>query len=103
MKARYINEYQCMMDCMNNVDVTYVDVSHTFECGEAWRGPFYLALTKYLGGYFGTKFRDIIVLDKVWYQYLWHFVKSKVVERYALVLKRYPLIMEIRKKLSFRL
>lgn len=56
-KARYMNIHQVAINQCADLDVTYVEVHHSWRANKQapWLGPFYLCVTKYFERYLGYR------------------------------------------------
>ena len=77
-KANYVNDYQDVINSIQNLNVVYIDVHHTIKKKFPWGGPFYLSKTKYLRRFLHLRGKDLYWLDKQWYAYLLREVRSRI-------------------------
>lgn len=77
-KANYINDYQMMINAFADVDAIFVDANHTIDYKDAWAGPFYLSVTKYISKYLGISKFDGFFFKSNYYLYLLRVLKSRL-------------------------
>ncbi|KGI22382.1 glycosyltransferase family 61 protein [Hoylesella timonensis] len=68
-KANYINSYQNMIHNLIQANAVYISVHHSIGRKDAWKGPFYLCITRDLGKYFHKEVVDLYFLRISWYKY----------------------------------
>ena len=69
-KIDWCYQHQLLADHLAETQVVYVDIHHSMYKIEAWLGPFYMSVTKYLQQFLGLKPQaDNFLLDPIFWKY----------------------------------
>ena len=72
-KADYVNKYQNVVNCLCDLDVTYIESHHSAKADkkEPWHGPFYMYPTDNVRRYLGER-KDIWTYRPYWMRISWY-------------------------------